>query len=53
MRRGESMSINRKLPWYATCILLPIALGWTPEQILTLAPVLILIVILVPVRAQA
>jgi hypothetical protein len=47
------MSITRKLPWYAACILAPIALGWTPEQILTLAPVLILIVILVPAPAEA
>lgn len=47
------MSITRRLPWYAACILVPIALGWTPEQILMLTPVLILIVILVPARAEA
>ncbi|RZU46550.1 hypothetical protein EV385_6624 [Krasilnikovia cinnamomea] len=47
------MSITRRLPWYASCVLVPIVLGWTPEQILTLAPVFILVVILVPVRAEA
>ncbi|WP_191843126.1 hypothetical protein [Catellatospora chokoriensis] len=50
--RGR-LTHRHRLPWYAACILVPVTLGWTAQQILLLTPIIILILILVPHHARA
>jgi hypothetical protein len=52
-RPTASRTSRHNLPWYAACILMPAALGWTPQQILVIAPVIIVIVVLAPVPVMA
>ncbi len=47
-RGGDSLA-----RWYIACVLVPVVLRWTPQQIVVLPMVLILIIVLRPSHALA
>ena len=49
--RPVAGTLNRRFPWYVACILIPVALGWTPDQVAILFPIIIVLIVLVPLRA--
>lgn len=50
---ARSFPVPHRLPWYGACIIVPMTLGWTPQQILLLVPVIIVIIVFTPPHGQA
>lgn len=51
-RLPSSGLVTRRMPWYAACILIPMSVGWSPQQILLLALVVVIIIVLAPSGAR-